>query len=68
MEYLGAMSEHVGAISDCIVQRSSDGITRNDVVYVVKDELKESMKPTEALLSNMNSILERLTSFQTKDV
>ena len=62
------MSEHVGAISGCFVQRWSDGITKNDVVSIVKDELKESMKPTEALLSKMNSMLERLTSYQTKVV
>ena len=68
VDYLGAMSEHVGAISDCTVQRSSDGLTRNDVVSIVKDEVKESMKPTEELLSKMNSMLERLTSFQRKDV
>ena len=68
MDYLAAMSEHVEAISDCIVQHSSDGITRNDVVSIAKDELKESMKPTEALLRKMNGILERLTSSQLKDV
>ena len=34
----------------------------------MKDELKESMKPTKALLSKMNSMLKHLTSSQTKDV
>ena len=68
VDYLGAMSEQVGSISNCIVQRSSDGITYSDVIFMVKDELKESMKPTGALLSKMNSMLEHLTSSQTKDV
>ena len=68
VDCLGTINEHVGAISDCIVQRSSGGITRNEVVTIVKDELKESMKPTEALLSEMQSMLECLTSSQTKDV
>ena len=66
MDHMGLMAEHIGLISQSIKTATSPpiapSISRSDVVSIVKEELTESMKPTNELLLKINGMLETLSS------
>ena len=67
LEYVGHMTQHIGAISETIRMRSlSSSVSKADVLSIVKQEVKESMKPTHELLLKMNGMLETLSSNQSQ--
>ncbi|CDF39445.1 unnamed protein product [Chondrus crispus] len=65
--HIADMSEHIGAISKSIVSEQnvvfrSLGFTKEDVVTIVKTEVRKSMAPTNAMLHQINNLLQTIVS------
>ena len=67
VEHIADMSAHIGVISkslaaETVALSSNESLTKKDVVEIVKNEVRDSMAPTNTMLEQMNNLLQTIVA------